>query len=72
MKEKIQKIKDKIEKLNIQLEKLKEKCNHEETYEKSYYNSGSYSDHAYTTYYTYCSICGKIVNELTKEHPWFG
>lgn len=61
-----------IQKHKEALNKLYESCPHTETFEKSYYFEGSYSDRASTQIDTKCSLCGKTLSTREKQHSWYG
>lgn len=72
LQEKVNRKREFIEKHKKILGEMLKKCNHEETYVKEHYFSGSYNDKAYTVYDTRCSLCDKILETRTKEHSWYG
>jgi len=61
-----------IDKHKSELAFLLKSCTHERVEEKSRYFSGSYYDHAHTTYWNECMICGAKSEDTVKEHSWYG
>ena len=62
-----------IKKHQEELSIMLEACTHEgHVVEKSRYFSGSYYDHAHTTYWNECTLCGRKSEETIKEHSYYG
>ena len=56
---------------NQELRELIEECTHQETVNKSVYVEGTYTDRAYTKYYTCCSLCNKELTSEIKTHNYY-
>lgn len=62
-----------IEKHQKELKALLAQCTHEGyVEEKSRYFSGSYYDHAHTTYWNQCKLCGAKSPDRVVEHSYYG
>ena len=72
LKDRVKTKRELIEKHKKILADMLKNCTHEETLKEEHYFSGSYNDRACTTYTIKCSLCGKVMETITKEHSWYG
>jgi hypothetical protein len=53
-------------------EDAQKECPHPVIETNDSYDEGNYLDRASTTVTEKCAICGKLLNQKTKQHQWYG
>jgi hypothetical protein len=65
-------LRKKINRHNIILDKLMDDCPHDNYVKEKRYYSGSYLNHANTTHWKECLICGYKFDFVDEIHSWYG